>query len=128
MTVQSNGGATREPVARTSPPGWVYVLEAQTTKLVKIGMAFEDPERRLRALQGASPDRLIVLAVYWSDTRSAWAEESRLHEIYRRHRAHGEWFRPEDGLTDWAWHDTPTPRAVKKRCQAALDSVWKRRG
>lgn len=113
--------------ARTAHPGWVYIVQGEVTQLVKIGMAFDDPGRRLRSLQNSSPDRLIVLAVYSPHHSTCSAEESLLHIRFTGHRAHGEWFRPDPALVDWAWDDAPTPSAVKKRCQNDLDAVWKRR-
>lgn len=127
MAVQSNGRATRVAPSLLDPAGWVYVVQAEKMGLVKIGMAREEPARRLRSLQGSSPDRLIVLAAYNPRPHGGIIEEAALHLRFALHRAHGEWFRPAPDLVDWAWHDSPTPSAVRKRCQEAVDAVWKRR-
>lgn len=67
----------------------VYFIQAETTKLVKIGVANVVADR-LYDLQAASPDRLSVIASVDGDMTL----EKAFHRVLKIHRAHGEWFKP----------------------------------
>ena len=54
---------------------------------VKIGRSC-NPEARLRELQAANPEPLVLLHVIEGD------QERRLHRQFAAHRVTGEWFRP----------------------------------
>ena len=118
---------TISPAIRSTPVpvGCIYVVEAEGLGLVKIGMAV-DVAARMRSLQNMSPARLIVLAAFYAEC--ATVAECALHQRFRADRRHGEWFAATPEITDWAWHDSPTGQAHRKRAQAAADAVWKRRG
>ena len=65
----------------------VYVIGAKTGP-VKIGMAAE-PNLRLLTLQIGYPFRLEVL----TELAGGEQEEAILHELFRKERLHGEWFK-----------------------------------
>lgn len=67
---------------------YVYVVEAENG-LVKIGFA-SSPKERLRALQTGSPLKLRLRR--FLKIPDAPVAERGLHERFRKHRVHGEWF------------------------------------
>lgn len=76
---------------------FVYIIQSQTLRLVKVGLA-NDPRRRLRGLQTGSPDKLELLGAFISS--KAPDLEIGLQRKFAEHRAHGEWYHPkgEPGL------------------------------
>lgn len=89
---------TQEPRPRGKAgrrPEFVYFVEAETSRLIKIGVA-RDMTERLRGLQTGSPDKLRVIALI----RTADPErlEQVLHLEFRDTRQHGEWFKPSPEL------------------------------
>lgn len=68
---------------------WIYFIQANTGGPVKVGYA-RSVNRRLNALQGASPARLLVVA----QIPGAMADEKRLHAKLQPERVRGEWFTP----------------------------------
>ncbi len=80
---------------------YLYLIQGETTKLIKIGVAGQ-PNERLKTLQAASPDILTLIRAQGFETyQEAYSEENRLHLILRRDRLHGEWFRPDRVLFFW---------------------------
>jgi hypothetical protein len=75
----------------------IYFIQAQTLKLIKIGLA-ENVETRVRKLALSSPDRLQVLGMQHCDRGGLL--EAELHQTFAAHRAHGEWFHPDKSLTN----------------------------
>jgi hypothetical protein len=65
----------------------------ERTKTVKIGSAV-DAQRRLKHLQAASADPLVLLGV----VPGAIPDEKRLQRKFMDHRERGEWFRPAPEL------------------------------
>lgn len=92
--------------------------------LVKIGMTVDVPHR-LRTLQCMCPAKLTVLAAFHS--KDPPGDERELHARFAGDRRHGEWFTATDEITDWAWHDSRTGVAHRKRAQEAIDAAWGRR-
>lgn len=71
----------------------VYFIFAAASGLIKIGIA-QDVTTRLRALQGATGDRLHLL----TDIPGGRELEQRLHHRFSADRVRGEWFRPSAEL------------------------------
>lgn len=73
----------------------IYFVRAETMGFIKIGVT-NDSARRLSSIQTFSPDRLVLMGVlvcpHWGETE-AW-----VHNKFREHRVHGEWFRPAEEL------------------------------
>lgn len=67
--------------------GFVYVIGAESSRVVKIGFAV-DPSRRLTHLQTGSPVRLAILAAL----PGSRTFEAKLHKVFKDLRKHGEWF------------------------------------
>jgi hypothetical protein len=65
----------------------LYFAQAVSGGPIKIGIA-EDPDRRRRELQGANPERLVILAV----APGRLGEEWKLHRDLAAFRVSGEWF------------------------------------
>lgn len=86
----------REYREETYTPGHVYFFQGAETGLIKIGYS-TDPERRLRDLTTMSPDQITVLATF----RGAVSDERKLHKRFKKHRAHGEWFKPAKPILDY---------------------------
>lgn len=68
----------------------LYVIFGVYTRRCKIGRA-TDVQRRLRALQSGSADTLVL----WCWAKDCGDREPQLHDRFRKHRLHGEWFSPE---------------------------------
>ena len=75
-------------------PWTTYYIQGEVTKLVKIGKT-RDLKTRLKNMQMASPDRLVVLKAHTGDV------EKTVHNAFRRFRLHGEWFSPDQELLDF---------------------------
>jgi Meiotically up-regulated gene 113 len=71
----------------------VYFVQAESGGPVKIGSA-ADPEERLRTLQAASAERLVIRGV----RLGGFKEERRLHRRFARYHLRGEWFEPREEL------------------------------
>lgn len=65
----------------------VYLIGCNESSLVKIGRSI-DLHGRLAEIQRMSP---VPLSILWS-TPGGWELESRLHQVFRSRRSHGEWF------------------------------------
>lgn len=69
----------------------IYFLQADTLRLIKIGVT-NDTSKRLSSMQTMSPDKLTLLGLMICPSYGAL--EAWLHNRFREHRAHGEWFHP----------------------------------
>lgn len=78
--------------------GQVYVIRAETLRLVKIGFTNNSLKRR-GEMQVGSPDILTLQTVFTTDDPQWW--EKTLHERFQHLRAHGEWFRPDEEMDAW---------------------------
>lgn len=73
----------------------VYFIQGELTRLVKIGKTGNrNALSRLGAMQGGSPDKLILLGTI----PGHHAEEQWLHEYFSKYRAHREWFNPDPDM------------------------------
>lgn len=66
---------------------YVYFVQAASGGPIKIGLSV-DPVARVRSLQGANADELVVLRVMPGN----WITEMLLHERLEHRRVRGEWF------------------------------------
>lgn len=73
---------------------FIYFVQAQNLKLIKIGHAKGSVASRLASLQTGSPDRLVLLGAM-AGTRT---DEQALHAEFKYAHSHGEWFRPVPDL------------------------------
>lgn len=88
---------------RKAHPGWrrapsvdtrkVYFIVAETSRLVKIGVA-ADPVARLRQIAAMSPESLRLAKVI----DGGRGKEKDLHDEFSAYRMHGEWFRMEGAI------------------------------
>lgn len=69
--------------------GYIYLVWAKGTDKYKIGSSAY-PERRIKDLQTGSPIPLSLIAV--KEVETPEKEERKLHKLWAKHRAHGEWF------------------------------------
>jgi len=67
----------------------VYFIADKKAGAFKIGIT-RNVNKRLKALQTASPNKLEVIEVIENATHYT---EQRLHELYKASRLNGEWFR-----------------------------------
>ena len=68
---------------------YVYFIQGDSTKRIKIGIAW-NPKQRTIELQAGSPDTLsLILAL---PTVNAADVERHLHHQFKDFRLHGEWF------------------------------------
>jgi hypothetical protein len=68
---------------------YVYFIQGETTKRIKIGIAW-NPKQRIIELQAGSPDRLSLLLTL--RTVNSADDERHLHHQFKDFRLHGEWF------------------------------------
>lgn len=73
----------------------VYFIQGEKTKLVKIGKTSNTIPERLAKLQTGSPDKLRLIGICFGPT----CTERMLHNKFKEHRRHGEWFFPSSELT-----------------------------
>jgi hypothetical protein len=77
--------------------GWVYFVQAEGGGPVKIGYTEGEPEKRVTALQTASPVRLHLVTYTVGDR----AKEREIHNMFSRNRLNGEWFSDDaEGLSE----------------------------
>ena len=67
----------------------IYFVQAGSNGCIKIGFAI-DPEERLRDLQTANHEELVLLKAISGDR----GKEIEIQQILVAHRKHGEWFYP----------------------------------
>ena len=72
----------------------IYFIEAKEVGRVKIGWT-NNLKGRLEALQTASPCRLEITLLLSGDMK----RERELHEQFKEHRLHGEWFNVSLAIT-----------------------------
>ena len=72
----------------------IYFIKAQSN--VKIGYA-ADPLKRLKELQTGNPYKLKLVATM----PGCFKTESAIHEVYKKYKRTGEWFK-YDGALKWA--------------------------
>jgi hypothetical protein len=78
------------PIPTSWTRGFVYFVQsADGVGPIKIGFA-QDVDRRLAAIQTGSPVPLRVIAFFAARRTDGTA----LHQMFREHRLHGEWFIP----------------------------------
>jgi hypothetical protein len=76
---------------------WVYFIRSGEAGLIKIGTA-TNLRSRLASLQTGSPESLFLLGKVEVTRTDALASEHELHNLFRRSRVRGEWFRPTPEL------------------------------
>jgi hypothetical protein len=74
--------------------GYVYFMRDESSGLIKIGFS-NDPERRRQHLEWSEKTTITILATV-AATRDL---ESRLHQILKPIRHHGEWYAPSPYLS-----------------------------
>ena len=75
---------------------FIYFLYAEKANTIKIGITTNLKERFFR-LQNACPEDLYLLKVIDGDAK----EENRLHKMFRKYKAHSEWFTLNPELLDF---------------------------
>lgn len=75
----------------------VYLIQGETTKLVKIGYS-EDIPKRLQTLKSSSPDKLTLLGYLQGAGTQA---ELKLHKKFEKWRVHHEWFQADPSILDY---------------------------
>lgn len=68
--------------------GYVYFIQATTSRSIKIGYASTDPLQRLNALRTGSSESLELLGC----ERAVRRKETELHKRWATSRLNGEWF------------------------------------
>jgi hypothetical protein len=72
----------------------IYFIEAQG--MVKIGVS-NNPRKRLLALATGCPVQCTLVGIVPGDR----SEEASIHERFKSHRVHGEWFRFDRPINDY---------------------------
>lgn len=98
--------------------GWVYFILAPEVNLVKIGRTNDHPDFRFEVLATMSPVKLTMLGAIHGRSD----HERALHDVFRMHRSHGEWFHYRDELSVYIQRDVPP---WPKRGHAPPEVLWK---
>lgn len=83
----------RKRKAKDVRSGWIYYIQCETTRRIKIGWTMLTPPDRLMALKTGSPTKLFVLTAQ----PGRYDVEFKVHADLAKSRLHGEWF--ENSLT-----------------------------
>lgn len=76
--------------------GHIYFIRAGENGPIKIGFS-TDPEQRLRTLQTAHTEKLVML----HSQVGTKADEARLHNRFRNIHVKGEWFEADPSLLEF---------------------------
>lgn len=88
---RSEGGQV--PIEKDDPPQYVYFMECQRTRLIKIGISFAPYHRRNQlSYSWIYPIKIIHIERGWRN------EEREYHQRFADYRETGEWFRNEGDL------------------------------
>ena len=74
------------------PNGCLYIIHLEGTDYYKIGVS-QNPERRIRDLQSATPFNIISL--YCEYYRGVYEIEECIHELIKENYVKSEWFKLE---------------------------------
>lgn len=78
--------------SRRATQGHVYFIRAESSPgVMKIGYS-TSPKHRLKQLQTASREQLVLVAVFLGTQQ----DEGKIHRVLRNQRVSGEWFRLSD--------------------------------
>ena len=84
--------------------GYVYFIQAESNRLIKIGFSGDYPDKRLASHRVSSPSRLIRLGYL----KAAPVVERQVHKVFSAFRSHGEWFYPVAPVVNFIkWNATP---------------------
>jgi hypothetical protein len=102
----------------------IYFIQAIDGGLIKIGLTSR-PSIRLSQIQVWSPIILRILATMDGDSNV----EVALHDRFRRHRRHGEWFDPDPEILDLiAQHEVMSQRcsrqSLRRRTTPTITQVY----
>jgi T5orf172 domain len=75
----------------------IYFLQGEQTRRIKIGFTTRFIHTRMGALQIGSPDKLVFLGACPGDEKT----EYELHNMFRKHHSHGEWFNESPELASY---------------------------
>ena len=76
---------------------FLYFIQGEMTRLIKIGQTCHHPHQKLYEFQNASPDKLRLLKV----AHAGKGYEKQLHLQFASNRAHGTWFYPSQELMEF---------------------------
>lgn len=76
---------------------FLYFIQGEMTRLIKIGQTRNHPHQKLYEFQSASPDKLRLLKVAHAEK----GYEKQLHLQFGPNRAHGTWFYPSQELLEF---------------------------
>ena len=74
----------------------IYFIQQGNNGPIKIGKS-NDPKKRLRSLQTASPHELCLLKTLPEN----FIKESEIHEKFKEYRIEGEWFEPASEVLEY---------------------------
>ena len=75
----------------------IYFLQGEQTRRIKIGYTSRFIHNRMGALQIGSPDKLVFIGACPGNENT----EYELHNKFRKHHSHGEWFNEAPELTSY---------------------------
>jgi len=88
QTRGENETGPTKPDLSPQTPGWVYIIQAGTSNLYKIGWT-QNVEARLKCLQTGSAEKLTVVRKFPASNPHV---EKAIHKIHDKDRRSGEWF------------------------------------
>jgi hypothetical protein len=101
----------------------IYFIKDVVTQAVKIGYS-KTPEKRLRGLQTATPNELVLLG----SIHGGLEHEEAFHSRFAEHRLQGEWFKKEilAEVLEIIAKDAADPRQLKMNVIVSGDDAFSR--
>jgi hypothetical protein len=106
----------------------LYFIQNTVTGNIKIGVS-NDPNKRLRSLQTGSADSLVLLGALLTSELS----EAKAHDMFRKHRIRGEWFKPRKSLrvfiekrfpdVEFSQEPAPDPLTFKEKARQIAEAL-----
>lgn len=77
--------------------GTIYFVQAKELKKIKIGFTTMPTSKRLKTLQGCSPDEIVLLC----EMKGSLLDEKMFHEKFAYCNSHFEWYHPDSKLLEY---------------------------
>ena len=75
---------------------WVYFIEAETTKRIKVGKS-KQPMQRIKFFRSINSELITPKLLFnWN-----LFKETPMHHVFYKYRHHGEWFSPGSDLLEF---------------------------
>ena len=117
------GGKVLQGIKEGEENGYVYFIQSEATKRIKIGHT-SSLKYRLRELKTGCSDNLYYIGtLFFSTITKAREVEKCLHLIFKDYRLHGEWFEPDQNLVTFIKKHIKDTEELAKEIKARLREI-----